>query len=89
MRIAFPGNAAIFRDVAKPYVTPQMLADVPDQDISGRSRTILGIGRLTHQKRFERLIEAFALLNAPDLRLLILGEGEERARSRRWLTSSA
>lgn len=79
MRVAFPESAGIFRDVANPYVTPQMLAAPKHPDHSGPYRTILGIGRLTRQKRYERLIEAFALLRAPDLRLRILGEGEERA----------
>lgn len=79
MREAFPASAGIFRAVANPYVTPTMLAESTDAGASRPFRTILGIGRLTRQKRYERLIEAFALLRAPDLRLLILGEGEERA----------
>lgn len=79
MRIAFPGFAPIFRDVANPYVTSQMLADPVGLAVPAPRRTILGVGRLTRQKRFDRLIEAFAVLRAPDLDLLILGEGEERA----------
>jgi glycosyltransferase involved in cell wall biosynthesis len=77
MRAAFPETASIFREIANPYVTPAMLAG-PAESAPVQSRTILGIGRLTRQKRYERLIEAFALLRAPDLRLTILGEGEER-----------
>ena len=79
MRVAFPDAAPIFRDVANPYVTAEMLAEPDDPVPPGSNKTILGIGRLTRQKRYERLIEAFALLPAPDIRLLILGEGEERA----------
>ena len=75
MRDSFPQFAAKFRAVANPYVTPTMLAPV----VPGpRSRTILGVGRLTAQKRFERLIEAFALVEDDGLTLTILGEGEDR-----------
>ena len=41
---------------------------------------VLGAGRLTHQKNFRVLIEAFALLTGhEEARLVILGEGPERA----------
>ncbi len=40
---------------------------------------IVGVGRLTRQKNFVNLLQAFALLRARlDARLLILGEGEDR-----------
>jgi glycosyltransferase involved in cell wall biosynthesis len=39
---------------------------------------VLAIGRLTHQKGFDRLIDAFAQLPQRDVRLVIVGEGEER-----------
>ncbi len=40
---------------------------------------ILGVGRLTAQKAFDVLIEAFAQVRKSQrVRLLILGEGEER-----------
>jgi GalNAc-alpha-(1->4)-GalNAc-alpha-(1->3)-diNAcBac-PP-undecaprenol alpha-1,4-N-acetyl-D-galactosaminyltransferase len=42
-------------------------------------RYILGVGRLHRQKGFDRLIRAFSSLPDPDLRLVILGEGRERA----------
>lgn len=45
--------------------------DAPD-------RYILGVGRLHHQKGFDRLLEAFANLADHDLHLVILGEGQER-----------
>ena len=38
----------------------------------------LAVGRLTSQKRLERLINAFALVRDKEVRLRILGEGEER-----------
>ncbi|MEM8770213.1 MAG: glycosyltransferase [Pseudomonadota bacterium] len=41
---------------------------------------IVAVGRLTRQKRFDVLIEAFAKVRQKhDIRLIILGEGEERA----------
>ena len=42
-------------------------------------RFLLGVGRLVPQKRWDRLIAAFAKLADPDIRLMILGEGEARA----------
>ncbi len=43
-------------------------------------RFLLGVGRLAPQKRWERLIAAMPLLADRDITLLILGEGEERAK---------
>jgi len=40
---------------------------------------ILGVGRLSPEKGFERLMAAFAGIDDPDLHLVILGEGAERA----------
>ena len=48
------------------------LPDLPD------GRFILGVGRLAPQKKWERLIAAMPRLADPDVRLVILGEGEER-----------
>lgn len=42
-------------------------------------RFVLGVGRLVPQKRWERLIEAFARIADPLVSLVILGEGPERA----------
>jgi glycosyltransferase involved in cell wall biosynthesis len=50
-----------------------------EQNISRPDRYILGVGRLHPQKGFDRLIAAFAGMRDPDLRLVILGEGGERA----------
>lgn len=49
---------------------------------AGGARVVLAVGRLTEQKDFPTLLHAFRLLRdkKSDARLLILGEGEERAR---------
>jgi glycosyltransferase involved in cell wall biosynthesis len=48
---------------------------------AGEPPVVLGVGRLTAQKAFDVLIESFARLRkSQSTRLLILGEGEERAR---------
>lgn len=41
----------------------------------------LGVGRLNYQKRFDKLIDAFAMISSDyDCRLIILGEGADRKR---------
>ena len=46
----------------------------------GQPPVILGVGRLTAQKDFQTLLRAFALLRGEkNIRLLILGEGRQRA----------
>ena len=48
---------------------------------SGNYKVILAVGRLHHAKGFDILLEAFAqvLVRRKDVRLLILGEGDERS----------
>lgn len=79
MQAAFPAFTALFRDVYNPYVTPQMLAQSGAGALSDDPPFVLAVGRLTSQKRLERLIEAFALVQDRAVRLRILGEGEDRA----------
>jgi glycosyltransferase involved in cell wall biosynthesis len=64
-----PGLAAL---AAEPVDHPWLSTD--------QSRpVVLGVGRLTAQKDFQTLLRAFALVRARrDVRLLILGEGEQR-----------
>jgi len=54
----------------------------PHPWLSARRPVVMGVGRLTAQKDFGTLLEAFALLRAqrPEARLMILGEGEEHDR---------
>ncbi len=49
--------------------------------IATHSPVLLGVGRLSREKGFERLVAAFASLRAdhPEAGLLIIGEGKERA----------
>ena len=42
-------------------------------------RYIVGVGRLERQKGFDRLLKAFAKVEQPDVQLVILGDGAERA----------
>jgi glycosyltransferase involved in cell wall biosynthesis len=71
--------------VYNPVITPELLAlarQVPDHPCftPGQPTVILGVGRLTRQKDFPTLIRAFAVLRRRrSARLVILGEGEERA----------
>ena len=70
--------------IYNPIVTPDLLkkSAAPLEHPwfrSGEPPVILGVGRLTAQKGFEILIEAFAQVRkSQQARLLILGEGEER-----------
>ncbi|MEX1064813.1 MAG: glycosyltransferase [Aquisalimonadaceae bacterium] len=41
-------------------------------------RFLCAIGRLTRQKAFDKLIDAFAIIRTPEIHLIILGEGPER-----------
>jgi glycosyltransferase involved in cell wall biosynthesis len=41
---------------------------------------IMGVGRLLRQKGYDRLIRAVAALQRPDVRLVLVGEGPDRAK---------
>ncbi|MBX9829365.1 MAG: glycosyltransferase [Xanthobacteraceae bacterium] len=47
--------------------------------IPGDGPLVVSVGRLTRQKGFDRLIQAFARLSIPGARLAIVGEGEDHA----------
>ena len=49
------------------------------QNLRDREPTVLAVGRLAADKDFLTLIRAFARIKRPHARLVILGEGEERA----------
>lgn len=76
----YPACAGKFHVVANPYVTDAMLADFTrEQPIADAPRTILTLARMMPQKRLDLLLDAFARLPAGLARLVILGEGPERA----------
>jgi glycosyltransferase involved in cell wall biosynthesis len=72
------------RVIYNPIVTPDMFVKSRDPVIhpwfkSGEPPVLLGVGRLTVQKAFDVLIRAFVeVRKVQRVRLLILGEGEER-----------
>jgi len=53
---------------------------MPEQPAARENRTVLAVGRLTHAKGFDVLIEAWGRVakTAPGWRLRIVGEGEQR-----------
>lgn len=72
--------------IYNPVITPELLekAKEPVEHPwfgAGHPPVILGVGRLTKQKDFPTLIRAFAVVRKQrPVRLMILGEGEERPR---------
>jgi glycosyltransferase involved in cell wall biosynthesis len=77
--------AARVRTIYNPITDPRMLeaakAECPHPWLNAKSApVILAVGRLTHQKGFDILLEAFAKVRQRlDCRLIILGDGDERA----------
>jgi glycosyltransferase involved in cell wall biosynthesis len=78
MQEAFPTFQGLFRSVDNPYVTPAMFARPAGSAVDATFKTVIAVARLTAQKRLDRLILAFAQIHRPGVRLLILGEGEDR-----------
>lgn len=71
-----------------PLATIQRFAQQPPDHRWFRDRipVVLGIGRLSNQKDFRTLIRAFAKVSAHrETRLIILGEGEDRAELQRMV----
>ena len=68
-------------DVPGMVVIPNARTYTPRECAALDSRRVIAVGRYTHQKGFERLIEAWRLLSGrvPGWRLDIIGDGEERA----------
>jgi glycosyltransferase involved in cell wall biosynthesis len=78
LRSVFPNVAARFQTVINPYVTPAMVCRRSRRWLDDKAPLVLAVGRLSNQKRLERLIRAFALVRNADARLAILGDGPER-----------
>ena len=77
----YPGIGNKVRTVANPYIEKRVVAGrsgVVHQQRSHR-KTIVAVGRLHKQKRFDVLLHAFQIVrNNIDCELVILGEGEDR-----------
>lgn len=79
--------------IYNPVITSQLLSEATmnvDHPFfePGRPPVILGVGRLSEAKNFPSLIEAFALVRKHiPARLLIVGEGEQRATLERLIDS--
>ena len=78
LRPRFPHSAERFVTVRNPYATVEMFAP-PAPAAANREKLVLAVGRLARQKRLDLLIETFSRVTAPHTRLVILGEGPERA----------
>ncbi len=65
---------------ARVTVIPNFLRELPAEEYS-REKTIIAVGRLSSEKGFDLLLQAFAGLAAkfPDWRVCVLGDGIERA----------
>ena len=60
-------------------VIPNFLSAFPAHPADLSARTVLAVGRYTHQKAFDRLLRAWAAAAVPEgWRLRIVGDGEER-----------
>lgn len=76
----YPHHAEKFQTVVNPYVSDAMMADfVPQTPPRDAPRTIVALARMMPQKRLDLLITAFARMRRKGDRLVILGEGPERA----------
>lgn len=82
----FPRQAERFHAVFNPYLTSALLSTSASTGNTCESRLLVGVGRLSSQKNFARLIEAFALARRKvgadhplaEAQLMIAGEGPLR-----------
>ena len=82
------GDAGHYGWMHSVEVIPNPVAYTPERiDFSAKEPLILGVGRLDPQKGFDRLIEAFARLDHRRWRLVIAGEGPERANLERLIAA--
>jgi glycosyltransferase involved in cell wall biosynthesis len=68
--------------IPNPFIPPPTPLATTQPAGATRPPQLIAVGRLHHDKGFDILLEAFALLrdNYPEWRLIVLGEGEERGR---------
>ena len=73
----------IIEDPALEAAQAAALAAIPRSTALPRAPSYVAVGRLTGQKNFAMLLRAFARLTDPAARLVIVGEGSERAKLER------
>ena len=74
---------AIIEDPALEAAQFAALAAIPRSKAPPRSPLFVSVGRLSGQKNFPLLLRAFASLDDPAARLVIVGEGSDRAKLER------
>jgi glycosyltransferase involved in cell wall biosynthesis len=77
---------AIIDDPSLEVAQRDALAAIPRDGVTPRSPNYLSVGRLSGQKNFPLLLRAFARLDDPAARLVIVGEGADRVRLERLAT---
>jgi glycosyltransferase involved in cell wall biosynthesis len=78
-RILVIPNGVCIEDYSTPIDQSLLRANM---GLQGNTLLVGSVGRLTRQKGFDVLLEAFSLLSREDLNLLIFGIGEEEAKLR-------
>jgi glycosyltransferase involved in cell wall biosynthesis len=68
--------------VLNPVYFPSNAPAPNESELKARADVVLAVGRLVPEKDFATLIRAFALLDRPDAKLVVLGKGPEEARLR-------
>jgi glycosyltransferase involved in cell wall biosynthesis len=68
--------------VLNPVYFPSDARLPSESELKARADVVLAVGRLVPEKDFTTLIRAFALLERPNAKLIILGKGPEEARLR-------
>ena len=76
-------RVAIIEDPALEAAQFAALSAIPRSDALPRPPRYISVGRLTGQKNFPLLLRAFASLDDPAARLVIVGEGVDRAKLER------
>lgn len=65
-------NINVIRNIS-PYETSEYI----EKDLLNKDKTVIAVGRLTHQKNFKRLIDIWSNAETDDWTLHIVGTGEE------------
>lgn len=75
-----PHDAKSWESIKHAEIIPNPIPFIPQKYSTCTNKQIISVGRLSEQKGFERLIEAWAIITTkhPDWRLTIYGEGEEK-----------